>query len=70
MTQAPPNPQEPPPAALVHPVNSDRSPWNWLLLIPIVLPLLVPIYNRWTPKLFGFRSSSGSRSCSRCSRPR
>ena len=54
MTQAPPNPQEPPPAALVHPVNSDRSPWNWLLLIPIVLPLLVPIYNRWTPKLFGF----------------
>jgi uncharacterized membrane-anchored protein YitT (DUF2179 family) len=53
MTQVP-RPEDPPPAALVHRVNSDRSPWNWLLLIPIVLPLLTFIYNRWLPKLGGF----------------
>jgi len=39
----------PPPAA-----RSDRSPWNWLLVIPIVLPLLVPIYNHVSPRLNGF----------------
>jgi type VI protein secretion system component VasK len=33
------------------PRRSDRSPWNWLLLIPIVVPLLVPLYNRTDPKL-------------------
>ena len=35
----------------VAPQRSDRSPWNWLLLIPIVVPLLVPIYNKIDPKL-------------------
>jgi Protein of unknown function (DUF3311) len=35
----------------VAPVRSDRSPWNWLLLIPIVVPLLVPLYNAVDPKL-------------------
>ena len=34
--------------------RSDRSPWNWLLLIPIVLPLLTPLYNFDSPRLFGF----------------
>ncbi len=34
--------------------RTDRSPWNWLLLIPIVLPLLTFLYNRETPALFGF----------------
>jgi hypothetical protein len=34
--------------------RTDRNPWNWLLLIPIVLPLLTFIYNRETPMLFGF----------------
>ena len=55
MTQVP-HSQEPPPELLTSRPGrqSDHSPWNWLLLIPIVLPLLVPIYNRWTPKLFGF----------------
>ena len=56
MTQVP-HSQEPPPDLLTSDRpgrQSDHSPWNWLLLIPIVLPLLVPIYNRWTPKLFGF----------------
>ena len=49
MTQVP-HPQEPPPDLLTSAApgrRSDHSPWNWLLLIPIVLPLLVPIYNRW-----------------------
>jgi Protein of unknown function (DUF3311) len=35
----------------VAPRRSDRSPWNWLLLIPIVLPLLVPLYNAVDPTL-------------------
>jgi hypothetical protein len=38
-----------PPAAR----RSDYSPWNYLLLIPIVLPLLTFLYNSETPKLFG-----------------
>ena len=33
--------------------RSDHSPWNYLLLIPIVLPLLTFLYNSETPKLFG-----------------
>lgn len=38
----------------VAPRRSDRSPWNWLLLVPIVLPLIVPIYNHATPKIGGW----------------
>ncbi|MEU7902213.1 DUF3311 domain-containing protein [Actinoplanes sp. NPDC049118] len=34
--------------------RTDRSPWNWLLLIPIVVPLLTPLYNFDSPRLFGF----------------
>jgi hypothetical protein len=34
--------------------RSDRSPWNWLLIIPIVLPLITPLYNFDSPRLFGF----------------
>ena len=34
--------------------RSDRSPWNWLLPLPIVIPLIVPIYNRTDPTLFGW----------------
>ena len=34
--------------------RSDRSPWNWLLLVPIVVPLLTPLYNFDSPRLFGF----------------
>ncbi|MEU2348832.1 DUF3311 domain-containing protein [Modestobacter sp. NPDC049651] len=40
--------------AAVAPRRSDRSPWNWLLIVPIVVPLLVPLYNRRTPELFGW----------------
>ena len=36
------------------PRRSDRSPWNWLLLVPIVVPLLVPLYNATDPTLFGW----------------
>lgn len=35
----------------VAPNRSDRSPWNWLLLVPIVVVLLVPLYNRVEPTL-------------------
>jgi uncharacterized membrane protein HdeD (DUF308 family) len=35
----------------VAPRRSDRSPWNWLLLVPIVVPLLVPLYNSIDPQL-------------------
>jgi hypothetical protein len=34
--------------------RSDRSPWNWLLIIPIVLPLLTPLFNHDSPRLWGF----------------
>jgi hypothetical protein len=30
-----------------------HSAWQWLLVIPIVLPLLTPLYNRLDPRLFG-----------------
>jgi hypothetical protein len=36
------------------PGRSDRSPWNWLLLIPIVVPLLVPLYDAVPPTFFGW----------------
>ena len=36
------------------PARTDRSPWNWLLVIPIVLPLLTFLYNADSPRLFGF----------------
>jgi hypothetical protein len=31
----------------------DHSPWNWLLFVPIVVPLLTPIFNADSPRLFG-----------------
>ena len=34
--------------------RSDRHPMNWLLLIPILLPLLTFVYNRMDPHLGGF----------------
>ena len=42
------------PPAGVTPRRSDRSPWNWLLVLPIVVPLLVPLYNRVEPTVFGW----------------
>jgi hypothetical protein len=43
-----------PATAQVAPQRSDRSPWNWLLLIPIIVPLLVPLYNATDPTIFGW----------------
>ena len=34
--------------------SNDRSAWNWLLVPAIVIPLLVPLYNRIEPTLFGW----------------
>ena len=42
------------PPAGVTPRRSDRSPWNWLLVVPVVVPLLVPLYNSVEPTLFGW----------------
>jgi hypothetical protein len=36
------------------PARSDRSPWNWLLLVPIVIPLITPLFNSDSPRLLGF----------------
>jgi hypothetical protein len=36
------------------PARTDRSPWNWLLLIPIAVPLMTPLYNFDSPRLWGF----------------
>lgn len=33
---------------------SDRSHWLWLLLVPLVMTLIPPIYNRAEPELLGF----------------
>jgi hypothetical protein len=33
--------------------RADASRWHWLLFIPIVLPLLPPLYNRMEPRLLG-----------------
>jgi len=32
---------------------SDRTYWLWLLLLPVLLPLLTPVYNRIEPRLAG-----------------
>jgi hypothetical protein len=52
LTSAGPPPGRPAPAAPR--ARSDRSPWNWLLAIPIVLPLLTFVYNREAPRVAGF----------------
>lgn len=33
--------------------RADASRWHWLLLVPIVLPLIPAVYNRIEPTLFG-----------------
>jgi len=34
--------------------QSDSSPWNWLLLVPIVVPLCTPLFNDKSPELLDF----------------
>lgn len=33
--------------------RSDRSRWNWLLVVPLLAVLYPPLYNRTTPELAG-----------------
>ena len=33
--------------------DADKTPLNWLLLVPIAICLAVPFYNRTDPELFG-----------------
>ena len=35
------------------PPRSDRHPLNWLLLLPLLVTLIPPLYNRLQPELFG-----------------
>jgi hypothetical protein len=47
-----PRPAPPPPPS--GPADRRRrGRWHWLLLIPLVLPLLTPLYNRISPRLLG-----------------
>jgi cytochrome bd-type quinol oxidase subunit 2 len=34
--------------------RSDHSPWNWLLIVPVVIPLLTFLFNKDKPRLAGF----------------
>jgi hypothetical protein len=36
------------------PRRGDRSPWNWLLVLPVVVPLLTFLFNKDKPRLAGF----------------
>lgn len=51
-TAAPPGTADAVPVAVSK--SGDRSPWNWLLFAPIVIPLITPLFNTDTPRLFGF----------------
>jgi hypothetical protein len=42
--------QEPPPQQR----RSDSSPWNWLLVVPVLIPLLTFLFNHDEPRLAGF----------------
>jgi hypothetical protein len=33
--------------------RNDRSAWHWLLWLPVVLPLITPLYNRTEPRWYG-----------------
>ena len=41
-----------PPESRARAERHDRSPWNWLLLLPLVVTLFPPIYNSIDPRLF------------------
>jgi hypothetical protein len=32
--------------------RSDRSPWYWLLIVPVVVPLITSLYNVDSPRLW------------------
>ena len=35
-------------------MTQQRSRWHWLLLVPIVVPLITVLYNADSPRLLGF----------------
>ena len=41
------------PVGAAPPARSDRSPWNWLLWLPLLVTLYPPLYNRTSPELGG-----------------
>jgi hypothetical protein len=41
-----------PAASTARAERSDHSPWNWLLVIPLLATLYPPLYNRLKPLLF------------------
>jgi hypothetical protein len=36
-----------------HEKTRPASGWHWLLVVPTVMPLLLPVYNRVDPKFAG-----------------
>ncbi|MEO3746100.1 DUF3311 domain-containing protein [Plantactinospora sp. B5E13] len=59
MSEADPESAAPATAATTAPTTAvsrakDHSPWNWLLFVPIVVPLVTPLFNTDAPRLFGF----------------
>jgi hypothetical protein len=34
--------------------TADHSPWNWLLLVPVVVPLMTFLFNATEPTVLGF----------------
>lgn len=34
--------------------RGDRSPWNWLLAVPVIVPLLTFLFNDDKPRIAGF----------------
>jgi hypothetical protein len=40
------------PESIERAARHDRSHWNWLLLLPLVVTLFPPIYNSIDPALF------------------
>lgn len=48
---AAPEPDTAPPAVTR---AKDKNPWNWLLFIPIVVPLIPALFNADSPRLAGF----------------
>lgn len=49
----PTDPPADPPAADA-PARSGSAAWNWLLLVPIVIPLCTPLFNHDSPRLLDF----------------
>ena len=43
--------ERPSPGVPVRAERHDRTPWNWLLLLPLVVVLFPPIFNSINPKL-------------------